>query len=312
MRPHVTPLPGESRLLLDVARGSSPPGLRIEATSGGRWWLVQNGTPVLFARIEPHRYGIRVLRTGAYASPVPPPRAATARALADGVGFWRRHLRWAARFARSLAESPTGFLHEGQWRLRPVVRRPVGPVGPEVLDRLPPTPAAFLDWCDGFGDGPQRGFLAELLPLRELSPPDAARVRSYRRQVREGVLPPVLLWQLTGTDCPVIVDGHDRFVAALAEGEPPPMLLAEHVDASPALLAEDVAAFTVHATRVYRQIEAGSPGAEQALADMTKAFAADLTDGEARRTRAWPLPGGSAAWREQAERHAPGWADEPW
>ncbi|MFC7327026.1 hypothetical protein [Marinactinospora rubrisoli] len=308
---HVTPIRDGSRLLLKVARGAGPPGLRIEATGGGRWWLVQGTTPVLFARAEPRHYGVRVLRTGDYTSPLPPPRAATARAVADGP-HPRRHLRWADRFARSLAGSPAGFLYEGYWLVRPVTRRPVGEVGTMVLDRLPPMPDAFLDWCAGFGDGPQRGFLSELLPLRPLSPPDAPRVRAYRRQAREGTLPPVLLWQLTATQCPVIVDGHDRFVAALAEEQAPPMLLAEHVDLSPGLLTAQVAGYTTLARQVLRQIDAGSPGAPRALADMTMSLAAGLRDGEPRRTRAWRLPGGPAAWRDRADRHAPGWAERPW
>ncbi|UQA92281.1 hypothetical protein [Streptomyces halobius] len=60
--------------------------------------------------------------------------------------------------------------------------------------------------------------------MRPLSAPDAPRVKAHRRQHHEGILPPALLWWVGGLDSLVLLDGHDRLAAALAEGGRPAAL----------------------------------------------------------------------------------------
>jgi hypothetical protein len=60
-----------------------------------------------------------------------------------------------------------------------------------------------------------------VLPLRPLPTPDAPRVKTYRKHAREGTLAPVLLWWASFLDGWLLLDGHDRAAAALAEGMPP-------------------------------------------------------------------------------------------
>ncbi|MGE3675885.1 MAG: hypothetical protein AB7K71_39820, partial [Polyangiaceae bacterium] len=60
-----------------------------------------------------------------------------------------------------------------------------------------------------------------VIPLRAPSPSDASRVKAWRKHAREGTLPPVLLWWVTAYDTYVLIDGHDRLVAAQAEGVQP-------------------------------------------------------------------------------------------
>jgi hypothetical protein len=54
--------------------------------------------------------------------------------------------------------------------------------------------------------------------------PGDSRVKAYRKQIREGTLPPVLLWWVSGLDCHLILDGHARLAAAIAESVEPPLL----------------------------------------------------------------------------------------
>ena len=61
-------------------------------------------------------------------------------------------------------------------------------------------------WIDWFADNGAW----QILPLRPLDSSDAGRVKSYRKQVDEGILAPVLLWWISGLDCYVVLDGHDR------------------------------------------------------------------------------------------------------
>ncbi|MFF5725047.1 hypothetical protein [[Kitasatospora] papulosa] len=54
--------------------------------------------------------------------------------------------------------------------------------------------------------------------------PGDSRVKAYRKQAREGTLPPVLMWWVSGLDCHLILDGHARLAAAIAESVEPPLL----------------------------------------------------------------------------------------
>ncbi len=47
-------------------------------------------------------------------------------------------------------------------------------------------------------------------------------MKAYRKHVRDGTLAPVLLWWVPFLDGWLILDGHDRAVAALAETAPRP------------------------------------------------------------------------------------------
>jgi hypothetical protein len=56
---------------------------------------------------------------------------------------------------------------------------------------------------------------SQVLALRPLAGAEAARVKAYRRLVRERTLPPLLVWYVSGLGCYLLVDGHDRLAAAL-------------------------------------------------------------------------------------------------
>ena len=50
-----------------------------------------------------------------------------------------------------------------------------------------------------------------------------ARVKAYRKQVREGMLRRVLLCWVSGLGCHLILDGHARLASAIAESVEPPL-----------------------------------------------------------------------------------------
>lgn len=170
-----------------------PPPLRMEIVGLRRVVLRQCDSPVLLAEVEDDHAGVTVCRQRGYRSPVPPLRADDSRREPD----------WLHRFADHLTGSGCGPLHAGRW-----VLKQVGWPGEMLLS----WPADYVDWWSG---------ASPVIPLRPLSGADAARVKSYRRLLREGTLPPVLLWWVSGFDGWVILDGHDRAVAALAEGHRP-------------------------------------------------------------------------------------------
>nr|WP_260859710.1 hypothetical protein [Streptomyces cupreus] len=123
----------------------------------------------------------------------------------------RSDINWPHQYARRLEESDGTPLRDGRWELARRDRFEPG-VWTEDFVREWPTGRLGL-YCGGGWHG--------VLPLRRLSAPAAARVKAYRKHAREGTLAPVLLWWVTFLDGWVILDGHDRAVAALAEERVP-------------------------------------------------------------------------------------------
>ncbi|WBB90895.1 hypothetical protein [Verrucosispora sp. WMMC514] len=293
-------------LVLDVGEPTRP-ALRMEAAGRGLLVLRRDDAVLLLARVADDHFGVAYASTGHHRPPVPPIRAARAAAFgtADTGGAW--HARWAHHFATALTGTDAGPLHAGRWVIGGDVEylnvgatRPPAPV-PLWHDR---------GWIDWFSGDRHR----QVLPLRPLANPDDGRVKAYRKQFREGVLPPVLLWWISGLDCHVVLDGHDRLAAALAEDGPPPLLRLSSVSQRQVDADTDTAvrryATTTEAVR--HQVAAGTPGAAEALAATHRRFARELGGvGTGYGTsRAWPLRGGPATWHRLAEAHAPDWHAE--
>ncbi|WP_137992411.1 hypothetical protein [Streptomyces vilmorinianum] len=283
------------------------PGLRMESADGRRLVLVQGDAPVLFARQRVTRRGLHYARTGRYVSPLAPLRAEQARVFAEfaepGSQEWAE--RWAAYAEAALRGATNSPLHEGDWHLAPDVRRWfVDGNWPKLLSHDPDR--GHLTW---FGYGDPEEDARDLLPLRALSHPEAPRVKAYRRQFREGVLPPVLLWWISGLNSPVVLDGHDRLTAALAEGGRPRVLILSR--------AVDERWIALCSERPVLEYEKRMAALEGPLAAVHAAAAGGRLADDLRSitlapdlTRAWPLPGGVAAWEAAAAGHVPGWAPD--
>lgn len=315
MAMHRTPLPRSATgvrwqgLALSVD-GPVRPSTRCETADGRRLVLFQDDRVALLARQRSTHRGVHYVRTGRYVSPLPPFRADTARAYRaahpDDDGAWLA--RWAHHLADGLRDSPNGPLHQGDWHL------------------LPGMPAHAVDayWATLATHDPDRGHITwfgygdpeedrrDILPLRPLSAPDAARVKSYRRQYREGVLPPVLLWGISALNTCVLLDGHDRLAAALAEDGRPQILRLHREDPGPwaTLTARPLLrAYEERIAHLERQRSAGDPLAPTKIATEGRCLAQQLHQlfPGSFLTRGWPLPGGPAAWDTLARSHAPGW-----
>lgn len=284
-------------LVLDVERPARP-ALRLEVAGRGLLALRQGGVVVLLARIERQWMGVDYVSTGRYRPPIAPIRA--------GRAFGPHH------FAAALIEAADGPLHSGRWVISPEATHLRS--GPDLLagdpelggsephgSELPPGEYGWIEWFHDNGAW-------QILPLRRLSRPDAGRVKAYRKRAREGTLAPVLLWWISGLDCYVVLDGHDRLVAALAEGQKPPLLALSSADPGRAERDTEalVARYLTTAEALERQTGEGVRRAEEAV---NRGFGRDLRTIETAygTTRAWPLPGGTAAWNALAATEAPDW-----
>ncbi|MFE7462804.1 hypothetical protein ACFU6R_01690 [Streptomyces sp. NPDC057499] len=275
-------------LRLELPRTAGP-GLRPWAANGNRIALSQGPETVLLATVDDDRGGVTYSRTDRYRSPVAPLRAAGAREV-TGHGQPSWYARWAHRFADALEASPLGPLHEGPWVLsRQLARDGVpraegGPAGRWRSVLLDEHPDGCIDWFTGSW---------QVLPLRRIPSPDHGRVRAYRKQARDGTLPPVLLWWFSGLHCYLVLDGHARLAAAVAENREPPVLAL-----SRALPEERTGAGRDKALATYQLTMSVLDGPHQ-MADRqgaaraaSRLLAAQLHDLDVTHapTRAWPVP----------------------
>ncbi|MEU5536968.1 hypothetical protein [Streptomyces sp. NPDC020362] len=260
--------------------------------------LTQQSRPVLLADVDEHLHGVEFWRTDAYRSLVPPLRADTGRALAGNLD------RWAYRFAQHLLDSPGSPLHDGRWLLSsesPLLRwnhgrRPQAEYWNSML--IDGHPDGYIDWFIHSGSW-------EILPLRPMPDADDGRVKAYRKQARAGTLPPVLLWWVSGLDCHLLLDGHARLAAAIAESTAPSLLQLHRTAPS-----DEVASGTEEAVHLYEaelarfaelravhgaSVPDGAAGAGPSLARRLEALHTAQQP-----TWAWPLPGGEVQWHRVA------------
>ena len=134
---------------------------------------------------------------------------------------------WPAFFARALSVSSRSPLSPGAWELSALAPR-----APAARDEL--SPSAQPRHAPYRASGLLRSVhepTARLLPwvrpdapnvvaLRMASDIDAARVKSWRKEARAGTLPPALLLWVSSMAGYLLLDGHDRVLAASLEGAP--------------------------------------------------------------------------------------------
>ncbi|MEV2256414.1 hypothetical protein AB0I94_38710 [Streptomyces sp. NPDC050147] len=299
-RANVTRTDGAWNGLLLEVRERPRPGLRLW-TAGNRLLLTQGAVanPLLLALVDPHRDGVDFCRTGRYRPLVPPLRAHMARAFEGSTQ------RWAHHFAALLATSPDSPLHDGRWVLSPdplLLLRPNhrgashGEYWRSLL--IEGDPDGYIDWFVHDGSW-------EVLPLRAMPDADDPRVKAYRKQARDGTLPPVLLWWVSGLDSHLILDGHARLAAAIAESVEPAVLelrrtvpqdeVETGTERAVAAYESELARFTAlraaQGPRVPDGAEFAGPALVRRLDELRTAR---------RPTWAWPLQGGVQEWRRIA------------
>lgn len=303
-------------LLLDVPREgpwARRPALHFEAAPGYRLRLSSGGQPLLWVRVDGYWDQCGFLR-GVTSAPwgLPSLSAAEVREVthaSDTLPWWEA---WMWRLGRALARPDHPVLHAGRWCLRPVrairpaveaYRYPISPMdwrfgqqpsAPHSLEGVLRFERFWVeDWAP-YGLPSEEGmFQGAVVPLREPSPAEDGRVKSWRKFARAGALPPALLLYVDLLGKWLVIDGHDRIHAALLEGGAPPLLGLWPVH-------EQVLAFSPEGQRSLMETAELRlrDGAPQSVVDRVNRMLL-LNFEELKRgtvTRAWVLQGGRSAW----------------
>ncbi|MFY0529754.1 hypothetical protein ACN28I_43525 [Archangium gephyra] len=281
--------------------GLPAPSWRIQAARGGFLRLVSGGTPLLWARMHPFWDGVWWLRSGVRdTSPLAPIDALELSRVGEEPRSEAWLAAWARHFAGALERSPRSPLHAGTWRLERPRDDSEARAECFTVDRLQhllePTWAGYRHWHPTYGS-------QGVLPLRQLEP-GSARVKAWRKSVRDGRLPPVLLLFVSSLDMFVVLDGHDRLTAALLEDTQAPVLVLWHVHAVRSPSRPDVQEGIERGFLRLAQGTGRSPPDARTL-DSLNERAIDAWDDRPHtrpRSRGWPLPGGRGAWEHEVKK----------
>jgi hypothetical protein len=289
------------------------PMLHMQAGRRRLMRLMAGAWPLLWARVEDDHHGYwYVRRELAERSPglvVPPLTAVEARGCSESMGSEAWYRAWAKFFARKLEESAMSPLHAGRWWFAPA-KAHLGPAGWRHISHRGPAipPVCHLDGVaeQRAQDYAEWDFGDDLPPLamRSMSSVEEDRVKAWRRGFRQGALPPALLMWISGLDRHVILDGHDRVLAALAEGATPPVLTVLRVQ------ERQVDRDTGKARSIAEEVSAQLLAARDPDLRPRRPFTVEaanrlLIEGYDDRphlslvTRAWPLDGGARTWFAQ-------------
>lgn len=154
---------------------------------------------------------------------------------------------WANFFAKALARSKSSFLHAGNWYILPNLSKDV-PKDTMQHRFIPDTywlNCQFISLentknhygisqnqfgCVEITDDEQLLYLdwqnlLPTIPLKVMPSAEDGRVKWWRKKVREGVCPPILVWYQNNIQTHVIVDGHARLQAYRLENVKPNALI---------------------------------------------------------------------------------------
>jgi hypothetical protein len=210
---------------------------------------------------------------------------------------------WARTYAEMLQASANSPLSEGHWHLgyygNLFDQRQLEPKLVNMI--VGQKPHGFIQWDFGTDIYP--------ITLRDMSHPESGRVKAWRKVARANALPPVLLYWVSGLAAYVVLDGHDRLLAASLEGTGVSALSLEplrtrEIDAK----TKDAVLLQVSKALAAADVERARPPSERLaranrLMDVPRAnelllnvFLPDVSTGP---TRAFPLTGGSAQWARE-------------
>jgi hypothetical protein len=231
---------------------SAKPVWHLQAGADRRIKLVAGNKTLFWATLLKDYGGVWLIKTlvdlDITDMPVSPIRSADIESRANLQGDeWLKS--WSRFFVEQLEKNQCSILYDGLWLLGPcfavsdkkdwqfmssVHSRYMGTnVVYQVKDALKTDEVELLSWWLN-GNG-------ELINLKKPQA-DSGRVKWWRKKVREGRLPPILVLYLSCLDAYIIIDGHDRLMASIIENQPPELIAissAQEIHCSPDLVKQE-------------------------------------------------------------------------
>ncbi|MGC5701030.1 hypothetical protein J4P02_12590 [Pseudomonas sp. NFXW11] len=226
------------------ARGK--PNLRLLSGDNRRMQLVLGEQTLLWGTMSSCLYGVWLVRNHllehlpqTLVGPIDSPQVEQQAGLAPS----QRLKAWSRFFVQQLRQHQAEFFYPGYWLVRALrpASHPYGRArlsgidtwyfkggddalshlpnwsidGRNILDNQQPGPARWVELWEGGG---------AVVGLHGVDPL-AGRLKWWRKKAREGSLPPILLWYVSGLNSYLILDGHYRLQAAIDENLPPEFLV---------------------------------------------------------------------------------------
>lgn len=206
-------------LRVEVA-GNSSPKLLLESGSNCRFKLYNGALPVLWGTFGAEYWGAWALKS--YKTwevedmPVAPINAQLVE-ISKNANF---HAFWSRFFMKQLWHEKA-CLSAGIWKITVGYTSQNWVKGKEIVHDLDQAFAKenprWIAW--------DIGKCGSLIALKEAPVQESGRVKWYRKLVKAGECPPVLIWYLACLDSYVILDGHARLKAFQLESTVPSMLI---------------------------------------------------------------------------------------
>jgi len=277
------------------------PRLVVSASSSRKLRVAIGQVPALWARVSEDRYYYELLRAPRRESPevLPHFRAELVR---QHAGAAHAALAWARTYVELLGSSAASPLYDRQWYLgSPRVGRARFELPARVVHQV----------VEQHANGEVQWDMDPLYPitLRDMSMPSDGRVKLWRKHAKTATLPPVLLFWVSGLDSYVVLDGHDRLLAASLEGVAAPALALEPLDETEPSQDEQRHVTEALATALEAAERATNSAREAKLARVHRPFSTEDANRillnaftprqHLARSRAFGIPGGDVQWARE-------------
>jgi len=215
---------------------SVKPVFHIQTGENGRIKLVNDNAVIFWATIVKDYCGVWLVKSFLNSEirnmPISPIRSSDIESRSNLTGGeWLKS--WNRFYIDELAKSRASFLYSGlwlfgacssketpnRWEYKPVVRSHYidNSCIYEVKESLKHEEVEWIDWWLNGS--------CKLINVK-IPDPESGRVKWWRKKVKAGRLPPILVWYLNCLDAYIIIDGHDRLLASVMEDTPPEFIVA--------------------------------------------------------------------------------------
>ena len=213
-------------LLVNVVK-QKPRRFYFETCHNYRFRLKCGDKTLLWGTIEDGFYGVNILRSYVDVEPKEMPvgviNSQTVEKASKLAGDEKEKF-WVRYFTKSFAESDIPLFYEGLWKVDYIESEKSWNYGrqfPGMRDCLDSPQLEYLDWgSNGYW---------ELTCFKKKPLENNSRVKWWRKKIKEGSLPPIVVINSKLLQTYVLIDGHSRLMASSLEGKFPDVICLQSI-----------------------------------------------------------------------------------